>query len=137
MTSPLLAESQRLLEGTLPGLLGIVLVRVEVGAVDARLPLRPQLLAPNRYVHAGTVVTLADTSCGMGCQASLPAGVRKFTTVELKANFVRSASPDQSLACAARLVHGGRTTQVWDATVTREGDERPVALFRCTQYLLR
>jgi uncharacterized protein (TIGR00369 family) len=133
----LLEESQRQLDGTLPGVLGIVLVRVEAGSVDARLPLRQELLAPNRYVHAGTVVTLADTSCGMGCAASLPAGVETFTTIELKSNFLRSAAPDQTLVCAARLVHGGRTTQVWDATVAREGDDRPVALFRCTQYLLR
>jgi uncharacterized protein (TIGR00369 family) len=137
VSDPLLEESRRLLEGTLAGLLGIVLVRVEPGAVDARLALRPELMAPNRYVHAGSVVTLADTSCGMGCAASLPAGVENFTTIELKSNFLRSAAPDQALMCAARLVHGGRTTQVWDATVTREGEERAMALFRCTQYLLR
>jgi uncharacterized protein (TIGR00369 family) len=117
-------------------LLGIVLVRGEPGAVDARPPLRPEFLAPNRFVHAGAVVTLADASCGTGCQASLPAGVETFTTIELKADLVRSAAPDQSLACAARLVHGGRTTQVRGATVLREGDDRPLALVRCTRYLL-
>jgi 1,4-dihydroxy-2-naphthoyl-CoA hydrolase len=132
-----LQSSQRLLAGTLPGLLGVVLVRVAAGAADARLPLRPELLAPNGFVHAGTVVTLADTACGMGCLASLPAEAESFTTIELKANFVRTAPGDQTLTCAARMVHGGRSTQVWDATVTREGDGRPVALFRCTQHLLR
>ncbi len=34
------------------------------------------------------------------------------------------------------MLHGGRTTQVWDATVRRESDGRTIALFRCTQYLL-
>ena len=136
MSEALLEELQRQLQGRLPGLLGIVLVRAEPGAVDARLPLRPDLMAPNGYVHAGTVVALADTSCGMGCLASLPAGIDNFTTIELKANFVRSAASDQTLLCSARMVHGGRTTQVWDATVAREGDDRPLALFRCTQYLL-
>jgi uncharacterized protein (TIGR00369 family) len=137
VSDSLLASSQRLLAGTLPGLLGVVLVRVEAGAADARLPLRPELLAPNGFVHGGTVVTLADTACGMGCQASLPAEAESFTTIELKANFMRTAPGDQTLACAARMVHGGRSTQVWDAAVTREDDGRPVALFRCTQYLLR
>jgi 1,4-dihydroxy-2-naphthoyl-CoA hydrolase len=132
-----LESSRRLLEGTLPGLLGVVLVRVGTGAVDARLPLRPELLAPNGFVHAGTVVTLADTACGMGCLVSLPPEAGSFTTIELKANFIRTAPGDQTLLCEARLVHGGRSTQVWDATVAREGDGRPVALFRCTQYLLR
>ncbi|MGH2999471.1 MAG: PaaI family thioesterase, partial [Gaiellaceae bacterium] len=41
-----------------------------------------------------------------------------------------------TLECEARLVHGGRTTQVWDATVT-DAEGRPMALFRCTQLLLR
>jgi uncharacterized protein (TIGR00369 family) len=59
-----------------------------------------------------------------------------FTTSELKSNFLRSTVEDDALRCEARLVHGGRTTQVWDATVTRESDEKPLALFRCTQYLL-
>jgi acyl-coenzyme A thioesterase PaaI-like protein len=30
-------------------------------------------MAPNGYLHAGTVVTLADTSCGYGCVVNLPA----------------------------------------------------------------
>jgi acyl-coenzyme A thioesterase PaaI-like protein len=34
------------------------------------------------------------------------------------------------------MAHGGRTTQVWDATVRRESDMKVLALFRCTQYLL-
>ena len=137
MSGSSLESSRRLLEGTLPGLLGVVLVRVERGTAAARLPLRPELLAPNGFVHAGTVVTLADTACGMGCLVSLPAGAESFTTIELKANFLRTARGDQTLACAARMAHGGRSTQVWDATVTRERDGRPVALFRCTQFLLR
>ena len=33
-------------------------------------------------------------------------------------------------------MHGGRTTQVWDATVTDEATARVIALFRCTQMLL-
>ena len=34
------------------------------------------------------------------------------------------------------MVHGGSRTQVWDATVCREHDERVIALFRCTQFIL-
>jgi 1,4-dihydroxy-2-naphthoyl-CoA hydrolase len=120
---------------TLPGLFGIELVVVEHGHVEARMDLKPQFLAPNGYLHAGTVVTLADSCCGIGCVASLPEGTSGFTTVELKTNFLRTAR-DGALHCDARLVHGGRTTQVWDATVVRGQDGRDLALFRCTQYLL-
>jgi len=32
--------------------------------------------------------------------------------------------------------HGGRTTQVWDATVARESDQKHIAFFRCTQLII-
>jgi 1,4-dihydroxy-2-naphthoyl-CoA hydrolase len=112
----------------------VEILSVEDGRVDARLPLRDDLLAPNGYLHAGTVVTLADTASGYGCIASLPEGATGFTTIELKANFLATAT-EGALACEAVRAHGGRTTQVWDATVTHEGG-KTIALFRCTQLLL-
>ena len=131
----MLDDLRERIEGTLPGLFGIELLVVERGRVDARMQLRPQFLAPNGYLHAGTVVALADSCCGVGCAASLPEGRSGFTTVELKVNFMRTAR-DGALRCEARLAHGGRTTQVWDATVIRDDDGHEIALFRCTQYLL-
>lgn len=123
-------------KGRLPGLFGIELVAVEPGHVTGRLELREELIAPNGFLHAGTVVTLADTCAGMGCIASLPDGMLGFTTVELKTNFVRTADASGVLGCEATLAHGGRTTQVWDVVVTREHDGKAIALFRCTQMLL-
>jgi 1,4-dihydroxy-2-naphthoyl-CoA hydrolase len=92
-------------------------------------------MAPNGYLHAGTVVALADSTCGYGCMLSLPEGGTGFTTLELKTNFLRSAK-EGTITCEAQLVHGGRTTQVWDATV-RDPEGRTMALFRCTQLILR
>jgi 1,4-dihydroxy-2-naphthoyl-CoA hydrolase len=94
---------------------------------------RPELLAPHEFLHAGAVVTLADTAAGYGCLASLPAGAASFTTIELKANFLGTAREGR-LLCEAVRVHGGRTTQVWDATVWHDG--KTIALFRCTQLVL-
>ena len=120
--------------GRLPGLLGIEIEQIEDGHVRMRLPLRPELLAPNGYLHAGTVVGLADSACGYGCIASLPDGATGFTTIELKTNFLATAL-DGTLVAESRCVHGGRTTQVWDATVSNESG-KTLALFRCTQLLL-
>jgi uncharacterized protein (TIGR00369 family) len=119
----------------LPGLLGIEFDGAEDGVVRARLALAKQHFAPNGYVHAGAIVTLADTACGYGCLLTLPDGATGFTTIELKTNFLRSAR-EGTIACEARLVHGGRTTQLWDATVS-DPEGRPMALFRCTQLVLR
>jgi uncharacterized protein (TIGR00369 family) len=129
-----LAAFTALGEGRFPGLLGIEVDRVEEGKVQMRLPLREELLAPNGYLHAATVVGLADSACGYGCIASLPEGATGFTTIELKVNFLGTAL-EGTLSCESNLVHGGRTTQVWDATVMNEVDKK-LALFRCTQLLL-
>jgi 1,4-dihydroxy-2-naphthoyl-CoA hydrolase len=128
------AELVELGRKRLPGLLGIEIDAIEPGRVRMRLALREELLAPNGYLHAATVVGLADSACGYGCIASLPKGGTGFTTIELKTNFLATAL-EGTLECEARLVHGGRTTQVWDATVTRD-DGKTVALFRCTQLVL-
>ena len=119
----------------LPGFVGLLITEVSDGMLKGELELRKALLAPNGYLHAGTVVTLADSCCVMGCMASFPEGVAGFTTVELKTNFLRTATAG-GLGCRATLAHAGRTTQVWDAAVEREEDGKPLALFRCTQYLL-
>ena len=120
--------------GRLPGLIGIEVDEIEVGHVRMHLPLREELLAPNGYLHAATVVALADSACGYGCIASLPDGATGFTTIELKTNFLGTAL-DGTLTCESHRVHGGRTTQVWDAAVKDEAG-KTLALFRCTQLLL-
>jgi 1,4-dihydroxy-2-naphthoyl-CoA hydrolase len=119
----------------LPGFFGIEIDGVEDGVVRGHLSIRKQHLAPNGYLHSAAVVALADTACGYGCILSLPEGGTGFTTIELKTNFLRTAL-EGTIACEARLVHGGRTTQLWDATVT-DPSGRPMALFRCTQLVLR
>lgn len=121
--------------GHLPGLLGIRITTVEQGSLRAELPVRAELMAPNGFLHAGSVVTLADTACGYGCVAHLPEGASSFTTVELKSNHL-GTTRDGTVDCVATAVHLGRTTQVWDAVVTHRESGRTLALFRCTQMVL-
>ncbi len=130
-----LAQLQEAGSEYLPGLLGIEFDGFEAGVVRARLALEQKHFAPNGYVHAAAVVALADTAAGYGCLLTLPEDGTGFTTIELKTNFLRSAR-EGTITCEARLVHGGRTTQLWDATVS-DPDGRPMALFRCTQLVLR
>lgn len=122
-------------KGYLPGLIGIEVTRFEPGRVSSRLPLRPELLAPNGYLHAATVIALADTACGYGTIFDLPAGAESFTTIELKSNFLGTARQG-AIACVAVRAHAGRTTQVWDAEVADELNGKKIALFRCTQLIL-
>jgi 1,4-dihydroxy-2-naphthoyl-CoA hydrolase len=96
--------------GTLPGLIGLTTLEAEEGRISSRPALRDELMAPNGYLHAATVITLADTSCGYGTFVNLPEGVESFTTIELKCNFV-GTKRDGAIRCEAKLVHSGRTTQ--------------------------
>ena len=121
--------------GTLPGLMGVRFTAVAENRIDAELDIRSELLAPNGYLHAATVIALADTACGYGCLAHLPAGAENFTTIELKTNFLGTAR-EGTIACVATPAHLGNTTQVWDAVVSDPGRRRKVALFRCTQLIL-
>ena len=115
-----LAQLQEMGSFGFPGLLGIEFDEAGDGAMRARLELAEKHMAPNGYLHAGTVVGFADSACGYGCILNLPEGATGFTTIELKTNFLRSAN-EGTIECEARLVHGGRTTQIWDATVTLAG----------------
>lgn len=122
-------------QGHFPGHLGIVFVEAAPGTMGAELPVRPELMAPNGFLHAGAIVTLADTCAGFGCVMNLPEGASGFTTVELKSNHL-GTTRDGTLACTASIAHQGRTTQVWDAEVTHRESGKTLALFRCTQMIL-
>jgi uncharacterized protein (TIGR00369 family) len=119
----------------LPGFLGLTVLDIGEGFARGRLALEPHHLAPNGYLHAATVIALADTLCGYGCVQSLPEGASGFTTIELKTNFLGTTRAG-AIVSEARLAHGGRTTQVWDADVTDETSGKVIALFRCTQMVL-
>ncbi len=119
----------------LPGHLGIVFSEVARGRAQAELQVRKLHMAPNGFLHAGTVITLADTAAGYGCVASFPEGANGFTTIEIKSNHLGTAR-EGTIECTATAAHLGRTTQVWDAIVTHRESGRTLALFRCTQMLL-
>ena len=85
----------------LPGHLGLLITHIGEGEVRSEMPVGPALMAPNGFLHAGSIVTLADTSAGCGCMASLPAGANGFTTIELKSNHL-GTTRDGTLDCTAR-----------------------------------
>lgn len=120
---------------SLPGFLGVEMLELRQGVMRSRMAIRPLHGAINGFLHAGSVVTLADTTCGNATIAHLPAGASSFTTIELKSNHLGTVR-DGAVACTATAQHLGRTTQVWDAVVTDEATGKTIALFRCTQMIL-
>lgn len=119
----------------LPRHLGIELTKLEPLTLHGRMPLQERHFAPNTYLHAGSVVTLADTVAGFATYAHLPEGAVSFTTIELKSNFLGTVR-EGAIACRAWAQHLGRNTHVWDAEVYAEATNKKIALFRCTQMVL-
>ncbi len=120
----------------LPGYLGMEFLAVEPDEVVARMRVELHKCAPNGYLHAGAVVSLADTACGYATLRNLPDSASGFTTIELKSNFLGTAL-EGDVICVAKPVHKGGTTQVWDAEVRAEKTGKTIAVFRCTQMILR
>jgi uncharacterized protein (TIGR00369 family) len=120
--------------GFLPGWFGMKVAEIAPGRLVLTMEIKPEMLAPNGYLHAAAVVALADTSAGYATVAHLPEGAESFTTIELKTNFF-STQKTGTLTCVASEIHAGRNTQVWDAEVSGDGGRR-LALFRCTQMVL-
>jgi 1,4-dihydroxy-2-naphthoyl-CoA hydrolase len=121
--------------GKLPGHLGIVITHTSESQVIGEAPVTEMLMAPNGFLHAGSVVTLADTCAGYGCLINLPTEASGFTTIELKSNHLSTAR-DGTIVAVATPVHRGKTTQVWDTLVTHRESSKTIALFRCTQMIL-
>jgi len=119
----------------LPGYLGIEILELAPNTLSSRMPVKKLHFAPNDFLHAASIVALADTSCGYATIAHLPEGAQSFTTIELKSNHLGTVK-EGSIACVATAQHLGRNTQVWDAVVTDEATGRKIALFRCTQMIL-
>jgi uncharacterized protein (TIGR00369 family) len=121
--------------GKLAEHLGLQITEVEPGRVVGRFDVRPDLVAHTGYLLAGVVLSIADLLCAYGVSTSWPKGASGFTTVEVKCNFMGTLT-EGSGRVTAKLLHGGRTTQVWDAEFADEATGRVLAVFRCTQIIL-
>lgn len=118
-----------------PGLVGVELEICEPDLVTGRMTVTESVVAGTGFLWAPVVITLADWLCAAGMSPNLPEGA-SFTTVELKTNFLGSATEGEVVSGRAVPVHRGRSTHVWDVDVRNETKNRTIALFRCTQMIL-
>lgn len=121
----------------LPGLMGVEALELSENTLKSRMILKSIHFAPNTYLHAASVIALADTTCGYATVAHLPQGAYSFTTIELKSNHLGTVRGEGSIiTCIATAQHLGGHTQVWDAEVTDDATGKKIAIFRCTQMIL-
>ena len=116
-----------------PGDLGIEPLEIERERARGRIVVDRRHLHPGGYVHGGVWTALGDTVAAWVTFRNIPPH-HDFTTIELKSNFFGTAL-EGTITAVATSVHLGRSTQVWDATVTGPHG-KTIALFRCTQMVL-
>lgn len=122
-------------KGCFPELMGIKVTHVEEGKMVGEMSIKKEFFAPNGFLHAGSIITLADTIAGYSSIAHLPDKGKSFTTLELKSNFIK-AIREGKLKCECVAEHIGKTTHVWRVKVSSLESEKKIALFSCTQLIL-
>ena len=130
-----LEDFNRYGEEYLFGYLGMEFLKVEDDEVIARIVLQQHHFGWNGYLHAGTIFSLADSCAGYGCVRSLPEGAAGFTTIETKTNFLSTVRQGSIQAIAIPL-HRGKSTQVWDTSVSSTENGQLLSCYRCTQMVL-
>lgn len=115
--------------------LGIELVSYSRERVVAELVVRAEHANRNGLLHGGAVMAFADNLGGTAASLNLPPGART-TTLESKTNFLRAIAVGERVRAECLPIHRGRSTSVWQTTVTDE-EGRTAAVVTQTQMVLR
>lgn len=91
---------------------------VDSGFAVVELDTDPEAHAnPMGTVHGGVLCTIADAAIGIAHWADL-SDQESFTSVDFRINFFRPVWRD-TIAAAARLIHGGRSVSYYGCDITR------------------
>lgn len=115
-------------------LLGFRLVSVAPDEVVAEMAVTPDLANRNGVMHGGAIMALADNLGGTATMINLPPA-KTTTTIESKTNFLRPIRIGDTATARAVPLHKGRTTMVWQTTITRP-DGKPAAVVTQTQLTI-
>lgn len=115
-------------------LLGFRLISAEPDEILAEVPVTQDLANRNGVMHGGALMAMADNLGGTATMINLPAG-KTTTTVESKTNFLRAVRVGDVAKAHCVPLHKGRTTMVWQTTITR-GDGKVAAIVTQTQLVL-
>ena len=91
--------------GYLPEYMGVIPVEIAAGRLVSRLEIKKHHTAPNGFLHAASIIALADTTCGYATFAHMPADGKNFTTIELKSNHLGTAREGAIIATACVAPH--------------------------------
>ncbi len=133
-SAPHQPDPNRVFKGGMPATLGMRLVSLSKKKVVAEMIIKDQHRNWNGRVNGGAIMSLADATGAAGAVANMPPNHRGGT-LESKTNFF-AAGQGPILRAVAIPLHIGRTTSVWQTTITNSGDGSRVAIVTQTQMCL-
>lgn len=112
-----LAAIQDLLAPLFPGLMGVRLTELAPDRVVAEMRVRPDLCTSGGILHGGAYMAFADTLGAVGTVVNLMDG-RRTTTTDSSTKFIAGARVDTVVTGTCVALHRGRTTMVWQTSIT-------------------
>ncbi len=108
--------------------LGLKIAKLEAGYAEMELPYDPRLIGDPRtgVVHGGVVSTVMDTCCGTAVM-SHPDAKGTTATIDLRIDYMRAATPGQTIVARARCYHITRSVAFVRADAVDEDTNNPVA----------
>ncbi|MEM1352409.1 MAG: PaaI family thioesterase [Pseudomonadota bacterium] len=108
--------------------LGMRLAEMGEGRAVIEMPYDEKLVGDpdTGVIHGGAVSALMDTCCGAAVM-SHPGNAGGTATIDLRIDYMRSATPGQRIRAEADCYHVTRTVAFVRATATDEDNDNPVA----------
>ena len=131
---PDIASMQKLLDTIFPGLMGVRLTELAPERVVAQMAVRADLCTAGGILHGGAYMAFADTLGAVGTIVNLPEG-KRTTTTDSSTKFIAGARVGTTVTGTSVALHRGRTTQVWQTSITN-ADGKLCAVVTQTQLVL-
>jgi uncharacterized protein (TIGR00369 family) len=108
--------------------LGLVLTDIGEGTAVIAMPYDKRLIGDPKtgVVHGGAVSAMMDTCCGAAVM-SHPAAPGGTATIDLRIDYMRAATPGQTITTTATCHHITRSVAFVRATAVDDDIDHPVA----------
>lgn len=108
--------------------LGLTLIEIGDGRATITMPYADHIIGDARtgVIHGGAVSALMDTCCGAAVMCH-PVSVTGTATIDLRIDYMRAATPGQTVTARATCYHVGRSVAFVRAIATDDDTGNPVA----------